>query len=108
MSGAADALDDDGHLLLSDKVPAGLDISSAACEIGRGIDALYGLGNLPEHPVLVLDKRTHVCGIHSRKRLIITVFQFRAGPDSHGAVQGRDERPQLLQQFSRKDRGDEL
>ena len=73
---SADCLDNHGHLLLTKQVPAGLDVIPAALEECRGIDTLDGLAKLTQHPVLVLDRRTHISRVHTGERLIVAVLQL--------------------------------
>ena len=54
-------------------------IGAAAVVERGGIYTLDGLVEHAEHLVTVLDIRDHICRVDSCKRLIVTVFQFRAG-----------------------------
>ena len=71
------------HLLLVYHIARGSHICLRVLVIHRCIHALDGASQHPQHLILVLAIGYHVCGIYSRKRLIMTVLKQRRRTDGY-------------------------
>ena len=84
-------LKDDCHLLLVDDVLRGEHISLGVLIIDRGIDALDGTSQHPQHLILVLQIRYHIGGVDARKRLVMGILEQRRRPHRDRAPCGLEE-----------------
>ena len=76
-------LQDDCHLLLVDDIARCGHISLGIAIEHRGIHTLDGTRQHLKHLILVLKIRYHIGGIDSCKRLIVGIFEKRAGTDGY-------------------------
>ena len=105
---AADLLQDDGHLLLGEHVGRGCDIASGRGEVHGGIDTLDRLGEQAELLVLVLRMRNHIGRIHTRKRLVVRIFQLGRRTHRERLAHVADEDTQRIRKLLRERRSHEF
>ena len=96
------------HFLLVDHITRGSHIRLRVLVIHRGIHALDGTRQHPQHLVFVVAIGYHVCGIDTRKRLVMTVFEKGRRTDGYRRLHRIEEGEEVGYQRVRQLRPEEV